>query len=229
MRSLGKSVYYRPAGAPDFILNTSSFINGEEGINRHALAVAMTFVVPRLDEIRPGLNSVFLVRYLLEHCTTTAEALKALHSLPIASACNILLADAAGEMAVAECCPYELHIRVPETSRQGEAFVITVNAFTSDHMLSHDGAPSDMFFSRARYNTARAALQQPAYHPPLERSAAVLDGRSGFMCNYPRSLNFDTIWSSIFDLSALRVFRAEGNPRRAHYTEDTRMHSRAGS
>jgi len=38
------------------ILNTSSFINGEEGINNYGLVVAMTFVKPNINEIVPGLK-----------------------------------------------------------------------------------------------------------------------------------------------------------------------------
>ncbi|MBI9108695.1 MAG: hypothetical protein JEZ04_18260 [Spirochaetales bacterium] len=60
-----KSIFYKPEKGNDFILNTSSFINGEEGINNHGLSVAMTFVMPKIDEIKPGINSIFIVRYLL--------------------------------------------------------------------------------------------------------------------------------------------------------------------
>ena len=223
MRAFSKSILYRPEGSPGFLLNTSSFINGEEGLNLSGLVVAMTFVVPRPAEIQPGLNSVFLVRYLLEHCTTVPEALQSLRRLPIASACNILLADAAGNMVVAECCPTEVHVRTPETSRRGEPFIVTVNAFTSEQMRPHDGAPADMFYSRARFTTADNALRKAAVHQPVKQVAALLSGGCGFMCSYPRALNFDTIWSSIFDLSALHVLRAEGNPQRARYREDPRL------
>jgi hypothetical protein len=63
----------------------SSFINREEGINQYGLVVAMTFVMPKLEEIKPGINSVFLVRYLLENCKTVDEGVDALKKLPITS------------------------------------------------------------------------------------------------------------------------------------------------
>ena len=44
----------------------ADIINGEEGLNEHGLAVAMTFVMTSLQKIRPGFNSCFVVRYLLE-------------------------------------------------------------------------------------------------------------------------------------------------------------------
>jgi predicted choloylglycine hydrolase len=72
-KDISKSVYYKPQNGNSFILNTSSFINGEEGINNFGLAAAMTFVLPKLNEIKPGINSVFLVRYILEKCETVDD------------------------------------------------------------------------------------------------------------------------------------------------------------
>ncbi len=106
-----KSELYMPAGGNSFWLTTSSFINGEEGLNAHGLAVAMTFVMTRLEKIRPGLNACFLVRYLLEKADSTAQALSMLMDLPVASNYNILLADRQGHMAVVECTPQRKHVR----------------------------------------------------------------------------------------------------------------------
>lgn len=88
-----------------FCMTTSSFLNGEEGLNEHGLAVAMTFVMTRLEQIRPGFNACFLVRYLLEKADCTQKAISLLMDLPIASNCNLLLADKSGEMVVVECAP----------------------------------------------------------------------------------------------------------------------------
>ena len=88
-----------------FNITTSSFINGEEGLNEHGLAVAMTFVMTRLEKIKPGFNSCFIVRYLLEKASNTEMAISLLMDLPIASNCNILLADKNGKMVVVECTP----------------------------------------------------------------------------------------------------------------------------
>jgi len=78
LKEISKSIYYKPENKLSFILNTSSFINGEEGINQYGLVAAMTFVMPKLEEIKPGLNSVFLVRYILENCKTVNEGIEAL-------------------------------------------------------------------------------------------------------------------------------------------------------
>ena len=51
----------------------------------------------------------------------------------------------------------------------------------------------------------------------------VLKGNYGFMCQYEKKLNFETIWSSIFELNTLKIYRSEGNPRKCAYIEDNRL------
>ena len=56
----------------------------------------------------------------------------------------------------------------------------------------------------------------------VELAQAILSGKHGFMCQYDPSLNFETIWSSVFDINGKRIFRAEGDPSRVKYKEDAR-------
>ncbi|MDP4194323.1 MAG: C45 family peptidase [Bacteroidota bacterium] len=223
LKKVSKSEYYEPEGKSRFILNTSSFINGEEGINQHGLVAAMTFVMPKLEEIRPGLNSVFLVRYILENCRTVSDGIHSLKNLPIASSCNILLADKSGEMVVAECNPKEINFRLPEKSRCGKNFIITVNHFTTEKMKKYDASDGNTYFSEERYLTAYKALKDKAYSDALGHAKSILTGKEGFMCQYDKSLNFDTVWSSIFDITNNKIFRAEGNPFKAKFIEDKRL------
>lgn len=55
----------------------------EDGINEYGLAVGLTFIYPTV--IKPGFNAGMLVRYLLEKCKTTNEALDLLKCISIAS------------------------------------------------------------------------------------------------------------------------------------------------
>ena len=106
-----KSILYKAEPGYAFIGNTSSMVNLEEGLNEAGLAVAMEFIMPTM--IKPGINSVLLVRYLIEKCASTPEAVNALQDLPIASDCSIILADRSGEMCVAECTSDTIFIRKP--------------------------------------------------------------------------------------------------------------------
>jgi predicted choloylglycine hydrolase len=223
LKKTSNSAYYQPEQKNRFILNTSSFINGEEGINQHGLVVAMTFVLPKLDEIKPGFNSVFLVRYILENSNTVADGIETLQKLPIASSCNIFLMDKNGEMMVVECNPLAMHIRCPEKNRRGERFIVTVNHFSSEEMWQHDASDRNAYFSEARYQTAHRALMDIEDDDGVDYAMEILSGRYGFICQYEKSLNFETIWSSVFDIQKNKVYRAEGNPQKTKYVEDRRL------
>jgi len=179
--------------------------------------------LPKAEEIKPGLNSVFLVRYILENCKRVKEGIEVLKNLPIASSCNILLVDRSGEMVVVECNPLKIYIRYPEKNINGESFIITVNHFSSKEMWQHDASDRNVYDSEIRYQTAYNALNIIDYNDGLEYSKKILSGKYGFMCQYDKKLNFDTIWSSIFDITNNKVYRAEGNPLKTKYIEDERL------
>ncbi len=223
LKKASKSILYKPESGNNFILNTSSFINGEEGINNFGLTAAMTFVMPKLEEIRPGFNSVFIVRYLLEKCKNTEEGVRALHEIPIASSCNILLADTTGKMVVAECNPSKIHIRNPEINRNNRKFIISVNHFISEEMRKHDASSGNgEYLSAERYKTVYEALMNQESDNGIDLSRNILTGNYGFICQYKKELYFDTLWSSVFDLKKGEVFRAEGNPSHSNYVKDDR-------
>ena len=225
LKKISKSILYQPTSGYKFLLNTSSFTNGEEGMNEHGFVAAMTFAIPKITEIKPGLNSVFLVRYLLENCRTVDEGISAIQRLPVSSNCNILIADKTGRMVVVECNPFEKHVRAPQTNEFGNQFVITVNSLLSPEMEKHKAGEENPFFSKDRYQTAETALLR-LKERPIETAKAILSGKCGFMCQYVKELNFDTIWATIFNLSDLKVYRAEGNPKKKSFVSDDRLMSR---
>jgi predicted choloylglycine hydrolase len=183
----------------------------------------MTFVMPKLDEIKAGLNSVFLVRYLLEKSKTVDESIEALKKLPVASSCNILLTDKSGKMVVVECNPLKMHIRYPEQNQDGENFIITVNHFTSKDMWQHDASNRNVYSSQNRYQTVYDGLINGDYRDGVEHAKDILSGKYGFICQYKKSLNFDTIWASVFHITNINIYRAEGNPKRTKFIEDKRL------
>ncbi|OGP55827.1 MAG: hypothetical protein A2Y65_01920 [Deltaproteobacteria bacterium RBG_13_52_11] len=223
LKKVSMSVLYKLKNGNSFIGNTSSMINFEEGLNECGLAAAMTILVPTM--IVPGINSVFLVRYLLEKCATTKDATNALQSLPIASACNIILADKKGDMTVAECAPKKVFLRKPPTD---ENFIVAANHFSSNEMKNHNSSNwlNLIYSSDIRYKTAYNALKKIDYYDDVEHAKDILSGKFGFMCQYDKQQNFDTIWSSVFDISNNKIYRAEGNPSRTKFKEDIRFNRR---
>ncbi len=222
LRDGSKSVLYAPRGGNSFNLTTSSFINGEEGLNEYGLAVAMTFVMTRLERIEPGLNACFVVRYLLERARNAEEAISLLTDLPVASNCNLLLADRSGRMVVAECAPALKRIREAEV-RHGDSIVCAVNSFTSEEMKPYDDSDGNDYRSAERYSVVMDGFRYRLQGDVIEGTKWLLKGDYGFMCQYDREPNFETVWSSIFDLEHLRILRAEGDPRKTEWIADDRL------
>ena len=83
----------------------------EDAVNARGLAIGLTSVyTPRP---RPGLNAGMVLRLLAETCAAVPEALDRLRVLPLASCQTLTLADAAGDIAVAECSPEGMRVERP--------------------------------------------------------------------------------------------------------------------
>jgi predicted choloylglycine hydrolase len=211
------SVYYHLDGGFAFVGNTTAAIQMEDGINEHGLAIGLTFTYPTVR--RPGMNAGLLVRYLLEKCQTVDESLINLRQLPISSSQILTMIDKTGDMAVVECnCENLVVVRPVE----GEDFVLATNQFMSPEMLKYRCDLVDDIHSWERYQVINAALRG---NPSGSTGFAMelLSGKFGFTCQYDRSLGFDTVWSTVYDLTNQKIFRAEGNPSRKQYKEDNRL------
>ncbi len=211
-RKISMSALYVPSNGHSFIANSSAFVSAEDGINEKGLAIGMTYVWAK--ELKAGFNSMFFVRYILEKCATVEEGLKAIQKIPIGGAYHLILADRK-EIAHIECTPQKLNIS------RGDSAVAT-NHFVSEEMRRYE-EPKNLYFSNERYKTGYEALSKGADEGAVDYAKKLLSGKMGFMCQYNKNLNFDTVWSSVFDISGHKVYRAEGNPAKTEYKEDIRF------
>lgn len=218
LEKLYMNCLYRLKEGYAFNGNTTAFVQMEDGVNQHGLAVGLTFVYPHMQ--KPGLNAGMLLRYLLEKCKTTAKAIEKLQTLPIASAQTLTIADKNGDIAVVECNPNDMEIIRPRT---GEQFVATANNFNSEKMRLYRNPEIDDWRSDERYQTARNALLQNQGDYTVAFAQDVLSGKYGFMCQYDRRQNEDTVWSVVYDLKRKQIWRVEGNPSRKRFNKDLRM------
>lgn len=209
---------YQLLGSYAFNGNTTAFVQMEDGVNQHGLAIGLTFVYPHVR--KPGMNAGMLLRYLLERCQTTAEAIEELHRLPIASAQTLTIADKCGEIVVVECNSKEIEVIRPHA---GEQFVATANNFNSEKMRFYRNPGIDDWRSEERYQTVRSALEYNKRGYTVSFAEDILSGKYGFMCQYDRKQNADTVWSVVYDLKRKRIWRVEGNPSRKPFGEDNRM------
>ena len=180
----------------------------------------MTFVLTDLGDLRPGLNACLAVRYLLEKAGSTAQALDLLAELPLSSNCCLLLADAAGDLAVAECAPARRVIRQSDTA------VCAVNRFQTPALRSLDAAQGDDYYAAERYHVVMDTLPR-LRGDPVRETQRLLRGEYGFLSQYDGTPDFETggssVWSTVFDLPAHTVLRAAGDPRFLPFRRDRRL------
>ena len=69
------------------------------------------------------------------------------------------------------------------------------------------------------YNT----LKENNNNFSIELTKDILSGKYGFMCQYDRKTNADTVWSVIYDIKNRKIYRVEGNPSRKQFKEDKRL------
>ena len=210
-------VYRLNDGAYAFTGNTTAFVEMEDGINQHGLAIGLTAVYPQ--QPKPGWNAGLLLRCLLERCKTVKEAIHTLRCLPIASSQTFTMADCTGEIALVECNAERVAIR------QGlqQPFVCATNRFHLEEMQPYHLPQVDDWFAQTRYQTMYSALKQEGQRVDVPFAKKLLSGSCGFLCQYDRSTGKDTVWSVVYDLKQHKIYRCEGNPGRRSFREDTRF------
>lgn len=211
-RKISGSALYVPSKGYSFIANSSAFVCAEDGMNEKGLAVGMTYVWAK--KLKPGFSSMFFVRYILEKCASVEEGIEAVKKIPIGGAYHLLLADQNGMVHI-ECSPQKIRIN------RGD-FAVATNHFVSDEMKKYEENKS-LYFSGERYKTGYDALNKGFADLTVGYIEDILSGKHGFMCQYGRNSNFDTVWSSVFDVTGMRIYRAEGNPSKTRYKQDMRL------
>lgn len=161
-----------------------------------------------------------LVRYLLEKCKTTNEAINCLKKLPIASQQTLTIADKTGNIVVVECNSKDIEIMKP--NQDGE-FVASANEFNSQKLKKFNNYIVDNWRAQERYLIAYNSLKSNTKRFSFELAQNILAGKYGFMCQYDRKIGADTVWSVIYDIKNNKIFRVEGNPARKKFKEDKRL------
>ena len=210
-------IYKLTDGAYSFTGNTTAFVEMEDGVNEHGLAVGLTSIYPVWRS--PGFNAGLLLRYLLEKCKNVSEAVSCLRQLPIASAQTLTLADSSGKIVLAECNAKRIETITPSSEQPA---VCATNTFHLSKMKEYNSGGIDTWFAETRYQTLISAFQE--YHNlDLEFAKKLLCGEYGFLCQYDRNTGKDTVWSVIYELKQHKIYRSEGNPRRYGFKEDCRI------
>ena len=165
-------IYRFSSPSHSFTGNTTAFVQMEDGINEHGLAIGLTSVHP--ISIKPGLNAGLFLRYVLEKCKTTQEVIECVHTLPISSAQTFTVADSFGSIAVIECYSEKAEIILPSDDKR---YVCATNVFHSEWMMNYNVPDVDNWKAEARYQTLDETLKQKANRMNYESAAELLAGK----------------------------------------------------
>lgn len=214
IEKLCDSPYYQLDHAYSFIGHTTAWIQIEDGMNEFGLAVGLTLLYP--TKIGVGFHAGMLVRYILEKCKTTQEAIEVLKQLPIGSAQTITLMDKWGIGAIVECNCDAVIVRSLD---QGVLF--TTNHYITSELQKYQYQGKDDIYSHKRYQTFERFVNNEKLYS-VEKIQSLLSGKYGFMCQYDRKKGMDTVWSCVYDLKESQIYRCEGNPARKRYEIEKR-------
>ena len=72
-------------------------------------------------------------------------------------------------------------------------------------MKQFDYSDGNVYKSHWRYKFVIGALPRFVGYSTIKNAQQLLSGKYGFICQYKKELEFETIWSSVFDLNSLRI------------------------
>lgn len=87
----------------DVIASTDCLWGVLDGMNEHGLAVSLSF--GGKEESGEGFGIPIILRYILEFCRTTTEAVAVLRRIPTHMSYNVTVLDAYSDVATVELCP----------------------------------------------------------------------------------------------------------------------------
>ncbi|MEM7487060.1 MAG: C45 family peptidase [Bacteroidota bacterium] len=204
-----------PTNKHAYISQSDVFIGRSDGINEKGLSIAVSFV--NGTKVQPGISFHFVIRKVLENCSTTKEAVKLIQKTKVSSANNFLIADNSGDIAVVESAPQLTNILRP---KKGENFIWITNQFTSAKMKAFDQGEVTWSKSLERYQRLRDTLKNTS-KMDLQKAKEILSDKC--VCLDLKKEKFGTIWSVVANLNKLKIERAESKPKSTNYKPETRL------
>jgi len=198
-----------------YISQSDVFIGRSDGINEKGLFIAMSFV--NGIKVQPGIGFHFIIKKVLENCSTTRQAIKMIQSTRVSSSNNFIVADTSGDIAVVESAPQGSQVRSAAPDRP---FVFITNQFITEEMRAFDQGGTEWSRSSERYAGSEerlSALRQV----DLTDAKKMLSDQC--ICLHLRQERFGTIWSVVANLNTLEIERAESKPNITNYQPEKRL------
>jgi predicted choloylglycine hydrolase len=138
-------------------------------------------------------------------------------------ACNYLLADRTGDLAVVEASPDKSRVRRPE---EGNNFIVCTNHFVHPEMQDMENQQERQksnWDTLPRYATICNAIKEQKGRISIDDSQKILANHTGYVCSHQQKIKLGTIWSIAATLKQPQILRAEGHPCRTKFKPDPRL------
>jgi predicted choloylglycine hydrolase len=217
VQRIRQRIRLKPQGSPATVGMRGSVPAGRyDGVNDAGLFVCLHIVLSQHPElVRPGVPFHLIPRLLLETCSTVNEALDIITEIPHLHSFNYLVADP-HTFAVVECHADRLRIRYPE--RNGNVLACG-NFYRHSDMIPLLGRRQQLV-SRQRVAYLESTIWNKyadVTDDPIMAMQQVMTDHSATVCGH--SGGHTTLWSTVADLTAKRVYYTLGAPCTASYTE----------
>ncbi len=213
-------IYDVPSASQGFTANTTSFIQMEDGVNRHEPSrPCRRSYLGSASTHKTGNERGIAAALFLEKCRNVDDVIQSIAKVPVSSSQTFIAADPSGKIALIECSSEHISTRATPRAKN---FLCSVNTFHLTTMDSRRETAAEGWFSERRYRTMRDSLIKGRIVDAFS-AQKLLAGEHGFLCQYPQSTGKDTVWSVVYDLANRKIYRAEGNPQRRPFREDHRF------
>ena len=216
----------RPAGGPAYVTVVEAGLLAKTGMNSAGLGLVTNALVTADDTGTPGIPYHVALRAILD-CTTVSGALAVLQSGQRSSSANYLITHRDGSAVNVEAAPggfSELHLLSPDPA---SGVLLHTNHFLSPRFTGTDVSVWAMPDSPLRLHRLRAGVAAAAQPPALALFRTLLADHANHplgVCCHPDPGDHPcdqgaTVASVLMDLTAARMWIADGNPCSAPYRE----------
>ncbi|WP_052092164.1 C45 family peptidase [Paenibacillus sp. FSL H7-0357] len=173
-----------------------------DGINEHGLTVSMSSCEFGQRPFGEGLWFPFVLRSLLDNCSSVEDAIYLLKNMPIRSNVNLLIADTYGNATIAETACFGDDRKI--SFRNSEDLLIATNHYQNNEMLPYDN--NRRRHSVIRYNTIKDFFSKKKGSISVESIKTILEEKvpQGVCCPFYEDC-LGTLHSMVFDTTEISV------------------------
>lgn len=200
----------RVKGKPTHIGFSDMIFGRSVGINEYGLCVTTSWGAPMMWPPGEGLPYFALVRALLDRCSNVDEALQALASIPVAWCTNVIVSDPGGEAALIEVAGKDRCLtRIGPGS--SDRFLCATNHYTCSDLHAYTANRRCESVTRRQTIESRLLATTPPVTTEMIRDVLSEPFPQG-VCLHHYSEGMGTLWSTIFDVTAMAVDVCFGAP-----------------